>query len=134
VRILLNHPGVDLTTLAFLPGGTLSSLHCTESPAVTKILLDHDPKVSNLEDPEGWTVLGHWLKPRAPTGPYADAAYERDLQARLKLLLHCEVCNHCDGTSNSPRTMQVNRQCDTQRKCIVRLFSSCYMPTKDQTP
>jgi ankyrin repeat protein len=90
VRILLNHPGIDLKPMGYLPEGRLSALHCTGSPAIAKMLLDHDPEISNLANPDGWTVLGQWLKPRESTGTYADAAYERDLQARLKLLLQSE--------------------------------------------
>lgn len=109
VRILLKHPSIDLKAMGYLPDGQQSPLHCTESPTIAAMLLDHDRSIANLMNNEGNTVLSHWLKPRRPTGPYADAAYERDLQARLTILLQCQNLKSLRGTPLTPHDEDLSK-------------------------
>jgi hypothetical protein len=96
--ILLKKPGINLNPNALIPGGHghVSALHCCESPEIAKMLLDHDSRVADLVNMSGLTVMGYWLRQRASTGLYSDAAYERGLLARLDLLLKCDALKTLD--------------------------------------
>ena len=101
VSILLKKPGIDLNPMALIQEENystahVSALHCCESPEIAKMLLDHDSRIANLVNGDGLTVMGYWLRQRASTGPYSDAAYERGLLALLDLLLKRDALKTLD--------------------------------------
>jgi len=51
------------------------------------MLLDKDPEVANLTNETEDSEPSHRPRKKEPTGPFADAAYERNLVARLDVLL-----------------------------------------------
>jgi ankyrin repeat protein len=93
-RILINRDDLDLRLMGLHLDGNHtikhSALHVTESPEMAKMLLDRDPELCESFK-RIWTVCTELLAARKRTyGPFADAAYERDLVARLDVLLACK--------------------------------------------
>jgi hypothetical protein len=110
---LIDRDDIDLTlmTLVGVDDGNRpykqSALHVTESPEIAQMLLDKDPELANIMNESGHSVLRYWLRERKSIGQDADTAYERDLLARLDILLPCESINPSEINSMNRHVCRV---------------------------